>query len=42
MTLLHHRGGPELAIRWAEDHFQEHVISWLSINVPLKKPPFRG
>jgi hypothetical protein len=37
MALLHHRVGPELAIRWAEDHFQGKVISWLPINAQVQK-----
>jgi uncharacterized protein len=37
MALLHHRAGPELAIRWAEDHFKGRAISWLPINAQVQR-----
>jgi predicted nucleic acid-binding protein len=37
MVLLHHRGGTEFAIRWAEAHLEGKVISWLPINAPVRR-----
>ena len=37
MALLHHQAGVESAIRWAEDHFQGNVISWLPVDGQVQK-----
>ena len=37
MMLLHHRGGVEFAIRWAEDHLQGNVITWLPIDAQVRR-----
>jgi predicted nucleic acid-binding protein len=37
MVLLHHRAGPESAIRWAETHLQSKLISWLPVNAEVRK-----
>ena len=37
MVLLHHRTGPGSAIRWAEVHLQSKLISWLPVDVQVRK-----
>ena len=37
MVFLHHRAGPESAIRWAEAHLQSKLISWLPVEAQARK-----
>ena len=37
MVFLHHRAGPESAIRWAEAHLQSKLISWLPVEAQARR-----